>query len=72
MRTKEEVKEFANTMFMLGQIEMKANTEWTDDLAVCIKDYVIGLFNEGIPDDTTKLIGEDGTVYFELKEGEAE
>lgn len=71
MRSKSEIQEFAGVMFMLGQIEMKANAEWTDDLAIRIKDYIVGLFNEGMPDDTTKLIGEDGTVYFGLKEGDA-
>lgn len=72
MRSKKEIQEFAGVMFMLGQIETKADEDWANEFAISIRNYVVELFNEGMPDDTTKLIGEDGTVYFELKEGDAE
>lgn len=72
MRSKSEIREFASVIFMLGQIETKANEDWVNDFAISIRNYVVDLFNEGMPDDTTKIIGEDGIVFFEQKAGEAD
>lgn len=54
MRSKSEIQEFAGMMFMLGQIETKANEEWANDFAVSIRNYVVELFNEGMASETPK------------------
>lgn len=70
MRTREEAREFAQNMFMLGQIETKANTDWANDFAISIREYVVKLFCEGVPDNTIQFIDGSGNVFFEAEDGD--